>query len=125
MEKKDKEVLLFWPSGKLKRKCHFHEGMRHGSDQMWDEAGHLVDEGSYDKGRPIGFHRRWKGAKLIEEIEYLPDGRLNVREWDEEGSIRVEALWQNDQYKERVWDRFQNVWVEKQGFWNGKKLIYV
>lgn len=118
--------LLFWPNGILKRKCFFESGARHGLDQMWDQDGCLRDEGNYRQGRPVGIHRRFrKNTELIEEIEYLGDSRFNLREWDEKGEIRVEALWSEFDYHERVWDRFQNIWVQKQGYWNGKKLIYV
>ncbi|OGN64214.1 MAG: hypothetical protein A3E80_01165 [Chlamydiae bacterium RIFCSPHIGHO2_12_FULL_49_9] len=64
----EKEVVLYWPNGKLKRKCNFEGGFRHGLDQMWDEEGQLVDEGRYEKGQPVGEHRRWdKRGRLIEE----------------------------------------------------------
>lgn len=118
--------LLFWPNGKLKRKCSFENGLRHGLDQMWDEEGHLRDEGRYEHGKPVGVHRRFRNnGQIIEEIEYLGDSRFNLREWDENGEIKVEALWNDFDYHEKVWDRFQNVWVEKDGYWNGKKLTYV
>ncbi len=120
------ECLLYWPNGKLKRKCHFIRGMRHGLDQMWNEEGTLIDEGHYELGKPVGIHHRFsKQGKLIEEIEYLEGPRFNLRQWDEQGELRVEALWTDSTYREKVWDRFQNVWVEKEGFWNGKKLVYV
>ncbi len=121
------EVCLFWPCGTFKRRCFFEEGLRQGSDQMWNQEGVLVDEGSYEKGKPVGIHRRFssKGA-LIEEIEYLgPPNRFNLREWDEKGQIKVEALWNDLDYHERVWDRFQNFWVEKDGYWDGKQLVYL
>jgi antitoxin component YwqK of YwqJK toxin-antitoxin module len=41
------EVVLYWPNGKMKRKCSFQNGVRHGLDQMWNEEGVLVDEGRY------------------------------------------------------------------------------
>ena len=28
-------------------------------------------------------------------------------------------------YKAKAWDRFQYVWVEQKGVWDGKKLVYV
>lgn len=118
------ESILYWPNGKLKRKCHFENGVRHGLDQMWDAEGNLADEGCYERGKPIGIHRRFRKT-LIEEIEYLGDSRFNLREWNENGEIKVEALWNDFDYHERVWDRFQNIWVEKEGYWNGKKLVYV
>lgn len=118
-------AVLYWPNGNVKRKCHFKQGLRHGTDQMWAENGTLVDEGSYENGKAIGVHRRWSKGKLIEEIEYLESPRFNIRNWDEEGNLRLEAIWTGTEYSEKAWDRFQNQWIEKKGFWNGKKLIYV
>lgn len=120
------EIILYWPNGKLKRKCQFVKGTRQGLDQMWSEEGTLLDEGRYEMGKPIRIHRRFrKNGTLIEEIEYLDKGRFNLRQWDEEGTLRVEAIWSDFDYHERVWDRFKNVWVKKEGFWNGKTLVYV
>ena len=86
------EALLYWPNGALKRKCSFVQGIREGLDQMWNEEGKLVDEGSYKAGKPIGKHRRWSGAgQLLEEIEYLEPPRFNIRQWDEKGSLRLDA----------------------------------
>lgn len=123
----DGEALLYWPNGKQKRKCRFVKGVRDGLDQMWNEEGTLVDEGPYKMGKPVGTHRRYNGSgALIEEIEYLDGPRFNLRQWDDAGEIRVEAIWLNpDTYREKAWDRFQNIWVEKEGYWNGKKLVYV
>lgn len=121
------ESLLYWPNGKPKRRCRFVKGVRDGLDQMWSEEGVLVDEGLYELGRAVGVHRRFnsKGA-LIEEIEYLNGSRFNLRSWDDAGELRVEAIWiDSDTYREKAWDRFQNIWVEKEGYWNGKKLVYV
>lgn len=108
------ESILYWPNGKMKRRCHFSNGVRHGLDEMWSEEGILLDEGQYEIGKPVGFHRRFsKTGVLLEEIEYLDAGRFNLREWDEQGALRVEALWSNGKYHEKAWDRFQNIWVEK------------
>ncbi len=126
-ERLEGEALLYWPNGKLKRKCSFRKGVRHGLDQMWSEEGILLDEGRYESGKPIGVHRRYnkKGA-LIEEIEYLDSSRFNLRNWDDRGELRVEAIWTDPAtYREKAWDRFQEIWVEKEGFWNGKRLVYV
>jgi hypothetical protein len=123
----DKQLILHWPNGNCKRKCSFAGGVRHGRDLMWNEAGILVDEGSYEFGKPVQFHRRYnkKGA-LVEEIEYLDADRFNLRSWDEKGGLCVEAIWIDaTTYREKVWDRFQNVWIEKKGIWNGKKLVYL
>lgn len=121
------ESSLYWPNGGLKRRSHFVEGVRQGLDQMWSEEGILLDEGSYESGKPVGIHRRLnKKGNLLEEIEYLDAVRFNLKQWDDAGELRVEALWNDfDTYREKVWDRFENRWVEKEGFWNGKKLVYV
>lgn len=120
-----KEVCLRWPNGKLKRKCFFKKGLRVGQDLMWNEEGQLVDEGNYKAGKPIGTHRRWdRKGNLIEEIVYLEEKKFNLRQWDEEGNLRVEAMWTGETYREKVWDRFQKIWIEKQGYWDGKKLVY-
>ncbi len=121
------ESLLYWPNGKLKRQCNFLNGVRNGLDQMWSEDGVLLDEGRYEAGKPVGVHRRLnRMSALIEEIEYLQEGRFNLRQWDDAGELRVEAIWLDlDTYREKVWDRFQGVWVEKEGYWNGSQLVYV
>lgn len=41
------EITLYWPNGKLKRKCCFQNGIRVGLDQMWNENGTLMDEKDY------------------------------------------------------------------------------
>lgn len=41
------EVVLFWPNGQMKRRCHFKNGMRVGVDQMWNDEGKLLDEQEY------------------------------------------------------------------------------
>lgn len=67
----DGESILYWPNGKLKRKCSFCNGVRHGLDQMWNEEGFLADEGRYEMGKPVGTHRRFgKKGNLIEEVVY-------------------------------------------------------
>jgi antitoxin component YwqK of YwqJK toxin-antitoxin module len=120
------EILLYWPNGQLKRKCHFERGAREGVDQMWSEAGLLVDEGAYQGGKPVGIHRRWSvKGDLIEEIGYIDSIRFNFRQWDELGQLRFEGIWAEETYFEKSWDRFKNVWMEKQGRWDGKKLVYV
>lgn len=125
VERED-EAVLYWPNGKMKRRCGFQKGVRHGLDQMWNEDGILVDEGQYEEGKPVGVHRRFgKEGQVIEEIEYLDGPRFNLRQWDPQGNLRVEAIWSDTDYREKVWDRFQNMWIEKEGFWNGKKLVYV
>jgi hypothetical protein len=101
----EKEVVLYWPNGKLKRKCNFEKGLRHGLDQMWDEEGLLVDEGLYDRGSPVGEHRRWhKTGLLIEEIVYLDSSRFNMRLWDETGTLRLEITWEGSKRSEKIWD---------------------
>lgn len=119
--------LLYHPNGQLKRSCSFLLGIRHGLDQIWNEEAVLVDVGFYQNGDPVGVHRRWssKGA-LIEEIVYWELNRFDLRRWSLKGEIEVEALWvDSTNYKAKAWDRFQNVWVEQKGVWDGKKLIYV
>jgi antitoxin component YwqK of YwqJK toxin-antitoxin module len=120
------EVVLYWPNGQMKRRSHFQLGIREGLDQIWSEEGKLVDEGSYEKGKPIGTHRRWTPrGDLIEEIEYIDLIRFNFRQWDELGQVRFEGIWTDENYFEKTWDRFQMMWTEKQGRWDGKKLVYV
>src|SRR3989344_787000 len=119
------ESLLYWPNGRLKRKCSLLRGVREGWDQMLSPHGIVLDEGFYRKGEPVGVHRRCnRRGQLIEEIEYLEKPRFNLRRWDDEGQIRVNTRWVDDiHYEERAWDRFENKWVEKRGRFDGKKLM--
>ena len=120
------ESLLYWQNGQLKRQCCFIRGVRDGLDQMWNEEGILLDEGSYKMGKAVGMHRRFnKNGSLIEEMEYLAAPRFNLRQWDDAGELRVEAIWDADTYREKTWDRFEKIWMRKEGYWNGKKLIYL
>jgi antitoxin component YwqK of YwqJK toxin-antitoxin module len=119
--------LLYWPNGVLKRRCHFTNGMRDGLDQMWNVDGALLDEGTYQMGKAVGVHLRFHPTgTLVEEIEYLEAPRFNLRQWDDLGELCVEAIWdQENNYRERAWDRFERKWVEKEGYWDGKKLVYL
>jgi len=117
---------LYWPNGQMKRECQFERGVREGWDRMWSEEGLLVDEGRYEKGKPAGLHRRWTPqGDLIEEIEYIDPARCNFRQWDELGQLRFEGKWTGDSYFEKTWDRTQKAWKEKEGRWDGKKLVYL
>ena len=33
-ERLEGEVLLYWPNGKMKRRSHFQNGLRHGLDEI-------------------------------------------------------------------------------------------
>ncbi|MDE3046528.1 MAG: DUF115 domain-containing protein [Verrucomicrobiota bacterium] len=77
---RDGETILFWPNGQRKRRLSFVQGKRHGLDEMWNEAGVLVDRGMYEEGSPVGVHQRFRDeGTLIEEIEYLENGQWNFR----------------------------------------------
>ncbi|MBM3184372.1 MAG: hypothetical protein FJZ64_03610 [Chlamydiae bacterium] len=119
------EVRLYWPNGVLKRLSEFRKGSRHGKDQMWSENGTLLDEGSYEHGKPVGIHRRFtEKGELIEEAIYLDSLRFNLKVWDEMGTLHFEGLWNQDDYVEKTWDRFQNKWNQKKGRWDGKKVVF-
>lgn len=47
------EIILYWPNGKLKRRCHFVHGVRHGIDEMWSKEGTLLDLEEYAFGKPV------------------------------------------------------------------------
>ena len=119
------EAILYWPNGKMKRRSHFQQGIRQGLDQIWSEEGTLVDEGSYDLGKPVGLHRRWtlKGS-LLEEIRYIDSLRFNFLQWDELGVLRCEGVWVDESYSEKTWDHFEMTWKQRQGRWDGKKVVY-
>jgi antitoxin component YwqK of YwqJK toxin-antitoxin module len=120
------ETLLYWPNGQLKRRSRFQNGIRHGLDQMWTDGGQLVDVGSYEMGKPNDTHRRWSmKGNLIEEIGYIDSVRFHFRQWDELGQLRFEGIWKGDAYFEKTWDMSQKIWTEKEGRWDGKKLVYL
>lgn len=120
-------VEIRWPNGRLKRSVHFQNGVRTGLDQMWNEEGILVDTGSYEQGIPVGVHQRWNAkGRLIEEIIHLDPKRMQFRNWDDAGNLRTEAIWLDDiHYVEKAWDRFQNIWIEKKGVWDGTQIQYL
>lgn len=120
------EATLYWPNGKMKRQSNFLNGIRHGSDRMWTSEGQIADEGNYEDGKPVGTHRLWnvKGI-LIEETEYLDSVRFNCRQWDELGKLHFEGVWMDTRFSEKVWDSFEKIWIEKQGRFDGEKLVYV
>ncbi|MBI5272353.1 MAG: hypothetical protein HY861_00020 [Chlamydiia bacterium] len=121
----DGEVLLYWPNGQRKRKSFFIRGVREGLDQMWNCNGQLVDEGSYEAGRAVGVHRRFReDGVLIEEARYIDRARFDLRSWDETGQLRLEALWEGLTYLERSWNRSKSCWMEKRGHWDGAKIVY-
>lgn len=121
------ESTLYWPNGQVKRRVFFKDGIRNGLDQMKSPEGILLDEGHYELGKPVGVHRRYnKLGSLIEEIEYLDLDRFNLRSWNDEGELWVDAKWIDElNYLEKAWDRFENKWIEKKGRFDGKKLIYL
>ena len=125
-QKEEKIRTIYWENGRVKWRIHFQNGLSSRMDQMWNEEGVLVDEGKYENGKPVGVHRRWNAKGfLIEEITYRDTRRFNLRSWDNEGVLRVEAIWIDDShYVEKAWDRFQNIWVEKKGVWDGKEIQF-
>jgi antitoxin component YwqK of YwqJK toxin-antitoxin module len=65
----------------MKRRVALVNGLRHGKDEIWNEAGILVDTAEFKEGRPVGIHRRFsEQGTLIEEVEYLEDGTF--RYWN-------------------------------------------
>ena len=69
---------IYWPNGQLKRRIVFVEGVRHGKDEIWNEAGLLVDSAEFSEGKAVGIHRRFNdNGSLIEEVEYYPDGTFH------------------------------------------------
>ena len=122
---RDGTVQLFWPNGVLKRSCDFKEGVRHGWDRMYLDNGLLIVEGQYEHNRACGIHRRFhRSGRLLEEIVYIDSKRWNLRQWDETNFLRLEAFWKQDRYFERIWDRFEKKWIEREGFFDGERLIY-
>lgn len=127
MSSLDGVVELFWPNGKLKRRLSFCQGVRQGLDQMWNDQGLLVDEGSYDlEGKPNGAHRRYtQTGILVEEMVYLSSSRKNVRRWSDRGELFFEAFWEDEtHYVERTLDEKTDAFQERKGVLQGKDLIF-
>ena len=109
----------------MKGVSQFSLGNRHGIDRMWSEEGHLVDEGVYEEGRPVGIHRRFtRQGRPIEEASYLDSFRFNLSVWNESGELCFEGRWEGEAYFEKTWDPIQKKWTEKKGRLDGKKVIY-
>ena len=119
--------VLYWPNGIEKRRVFFKKGVRDGHDLMFSDEGVILDAGQYEDGKPAGIHRRYsRSGLLIEEIEYLDKIRFNMRSWNDEGELWVDARYLDEEnYLERTWDRFENKWIEKKGRFDGTKLIYL
>ncbi len=117
---------LYWENGQIKRQIDFDRGFRSGFDRMWNEFGVLVDEGFYRKGKPDGSHRRFNDqGGLIEEIVYWTPSKFDYRAWDQDGTLRVEGVWEDDiRYRERNWDLLSQVWKEKWGKLVGSDVVF-
>lgn len=84
----DGAVLLYHPTGHLKRKVHFKQGLHHGTDQIWNASGQLIIEAEFANDLPVGRARRWHdNGKLALEIAYEQDpAKFTVKEWDSVGN---------------------------------------
>ena len=77
------EVSLYWPSGAKKRKVTFQIGLREGFDRMWSATGILLDEGKYQRGDPVGLHRRfYEDGTPQEERQYHSSLSYDLKKWD-------------------------------------------
>ncbi len=112
---RDGPVTLYWPNGCIKRELNFLADLRHGFDRCWSQEKILLDEGAYEKGRPVGLHRRFApSGQLIEELDHLDAKRWNFRSWDSAGVLRAEIRWIDEhRYVERCWNDQKKSWEEK------------
>ncbi len=95
-------VELHWPNGQLKRKSFYKNNMRHGLEQLWNEDGVLIDEGSYYNGDPIGLHRRWYPSGVIKErCFYFGPAKFNRRCYNNDGELVYELVYM-DENKMRI-----------------------
>lgn len=91
-------VELDWPNGQKKRKTFYKNNVRDGLEQLWNEEGVLIDEGSYYSGDPIGLHRRWYANGVIKErCFYFGANRFNRRCYNAEGELTYELVYMDEQ----------------------------
>ena len=122
----EKTQTIFWPNGAVKRVVEFKNNQRSGFDRIYNQAGHLVDEAFFDQSFPIGIHRRFdQKGNLIEEVSHLEKGRFSFRLYGSSQEPYFEGLWlDKDCYVERSFDKGSDLWVEKKGCWDGKKVVF-
>jgi predicted ATP-dependent endonuclease of OLD family len=114
---------LYYENGKIKRETNFLNGKRDGFDRIYTEEGILIDEGEYKQNKPISIHRRWnERSNLLEKRIFHEAGYFDLFKWDEKNNNIFEGIFQKDgKYKERKKEGEKI--IEKNGCWDGKKLI--
>jgi antitoxin component YwqK of YwqJK toxin-antitoxin module len=117
--------ILYYENGETKRDTSFKNGKRDGWDRIYYENGDVIlDEGKYDNGNPIGMHvRRNSRGNVIEEKQYHTAYRFDHFIWDSEGDLEMEGKYLDDENyikKERIGEEI----IEKQGKWDGEKIVF-
>lgn len=74
-------------------------------EQIWNEKGQLVDEGSYYLGAPIGLHRHWyEDGSLRARLFYYSSKRVDKQAYNRAGELIFEGLTSDGgQVKETHW----------------------
>lgn len=85
----DGEVKLYYPSGQIKRKLQFVKGKLEGTEQMWNEQGVMITEAEYKNNLPFGKTRTWhdNGQLSKEMIFYGSALNYDLSLWDEQGHL--------------------------------------
>jgi hypothetical protein len=75
------EVLLYYPSGKKKRKVTFLNGIRAGKEEWWFPSGVLQCEWEYQNNHPVGEAKLYYfTASLKQKVVYNQDGEFILAE---------------------------------------------
>jgi antitoxin component YwqK of YwqJK toxin-antitoxin module len=72
----------------------------------------------------VGCHRRWHANGILaEEISYhTPPTKCDTRQWNIDGVLLREGVYDGDVYKHKLWDESGTLLEEREAFWNGSKL---
>lgn len=98
-------VALSFSGGGLKRELHYTDGRRHGLERVWNRAGQLVLERQYDDGF-VTHEKSWNNHGVLLEERWIREAPLpsDVIKWDENGTKRLEILYEEGYQKVREWD---------------------
>ena len=80
--------IAYYANGQMEREFLFQNGQSHGKHRMFFPNGAPYIEEEYDKGKPIGTHRRWhNNAQLAREAIFVNGLKIQENIFDKQGLI--------------------------------------